>query len=94
MAKWTVERWFRLPQSHGGDYLHKDEMKVLGDSRDDLIDMIRRHERQRHGGGCCLEERISAVAFIAHSLGLAADDNDAWDYARAIVKQVYEVERH
>jgi hypothetical protein len=74
-----------------GDYLHKAEFKNLGSSRDRIVDAIKHHEQQRHGGGCCIEERINAVAFIAHSLGLAADDNDAWEFARAIIKQVYEI---
>lgn len=73
-----------------GDYLQYLEMQNLGSQRDDIVEIIRQHEKQRHGGGCCIEERINAVAFIAHSLGLAADDNDAWEFARTIIKQVYE----
>lgn len=74
-----------------GDYLHERELEILNDARDCILDMIRLHEKRRHGTGFCLEERINAVAFIAHSLGLAADDNDAWEFARAIIKQVYEI---
>jgi hypothetical protein len=74
------------------DYLRSEDQQALGTTRDRILDIIRDHERLRHGGGCCLEERIGAVAFIAHSLGLAADDDDAWRFARTIVKLVYELE--
>lgn len=81
MPKWSLEE---------GDYLKLVELQNLGSQRDSIVDTIRDHERTRHGGGCCIEERINAVAFIAHSLGLAADDNDAWEFTRTIIKQVYE----
>jgi hypothetical protein len=70
------------------DYLRDSDQ--LGAARDTILNLIYRHEKERHGGGCCIEDRISAVAFIAHSLGLAADDDDAWEFARTIVRQVYE----
>jgi hypothetical protein len=72
------------------DYLRREDQQALGATRDRVLDIIRQHERRQHGGGCCIEERIGAVAFLAHSLGLAADDLDAWEFARSIVKHVYE----
>ena len=72
------------------DYFRPQDQEVLGAARDTILDLIARHERDRHGGGCCIEDRISAVAFIAHSLGLAADDDDAWEFARTIIRQIYE----
>jgi len=76
------------------DYLRSDDQQALGATRDRILDIIADHERLRHGGGCCIEERIAAVAFIAHSLGLAGDDDDAWEFARSIVKNVYEAAPH
>jgi hypothetical protein len=72
------------------DYLRPQDQQVLNTARDDILDLISRHEKEQHGGGCCIEDRIAAVAFIAHSLGLAADDDDAWEFARNIVRNIYE----
>ena len=77
-----------------GDELHERELKIMEQGVDYILDTILIHEDRRHGGVCCMNERANAVAFIAHKLGLAADDDDVWEYARWIVKEFYEKTLH
>ena len=66
-----------------------DEMN-LGPARDTILEFIGNHEQVQHGGGCCLEERINAICFLAHSLGLRSDCDETWVIIRKILNAVYE----
>lgn len=44
-------------------------MRQIGDQ---LIEVTERHDRLSHGGDPCMKERVNAVAFLAHCVGLAA----------------------
>lgn len=72
------------------EYMRKSESDDLGTAGRLVLTSILRHENEQHGNGFCMETRIHAVAYIAHNLGLAADDDNAWEYARLIVKDIYE----
>jgi hypothetical protein len=82
------------PVLEPGDELHERELQVMEQAVDCILDIIRIHEDRRHGGVCCINERVNAVAFIAHQLGLAADDDNVWEFARAIIKAFYEPNHH
>jgi hypothetical protein len=70
--------------------MRDNDEKHLGAGRDRILQFIQDHEERIHDGGCCLEERVNAVAFIAHSLGLLAGADETWTMVRAILEVVYE----
>ena len=70
--------------------LRERDEKYLGASRDKILEFIGEHEQEIHGGGCCLEERINAIAFITHSLGLTAGSDETWTLIRKVLELVYE----
>lgn len=72
------------------DTLREIDELNLGFARDRIIDVISFHEAEHHDGGCCLEERVNAVAFVAHSLGLKAGCDETWELIRKILELVYE----
>lgn len=54
--------------------------------RDQLITTMQQHERRAHGGAPCMGNRASAIAYLAHCLGVR---DDAWHYA-ATLRQEYD----
>jgi hypothetical protein len=59
--------------------LSRDElMEKMGDVRDALFDALGRHEAETHGGLACWPARASAVAFVAHCLGVM-NNTLLWD---------------
>lgn len=67
----------------------QDEL-YLGAARETILEFIGEHERLQHQGGCCLEERVNAIAFLAHALGLRSDCDETWGIVRKILGAVYE----
>lgn len=76
------------------EWLRESDEKRLGGVRDEILQVISDHEERIHGGGCCLSERINAIAFFAHSLGLRSEADETWTYIRAILGAVYESHHH
>ena len=76
------------------EWMRAQDERELGASRDLLLNVIGAHEERHHGGGCCLQERVNAIAFFAHSLGLRADADETWRYIRRILEAVYEHHHH
>jgi hypothetical protein len=63
-----------------------------GQSTEGIVAFIRLHEKDKHSGKPCMDERVNAVAYIAHHLGMAADDDHVWEFIRTVVKMIYEVD--
>jgi hypothetical protein len=42
----------------------------MAEVRDRLFTILEDHEREVHGGRACMANRISAVAYLAHCLGV------------------------
>lgn len=72
------------------EMLRDRDEKYLGAARDKILAFIGEHEQEMHDGGCCLEERVNAIAFLAHSLGLSAGCDETWELIRKIQLLVYE----
>ena len=70
--------------------LRERDEKYMGPARDRILEFIAEHERDTHGGGCCIEERVNAIAFITHSLGLTAGCDETWTLIRKVLELVYE----
>jgi len=65
--------------------LNPDQQAVaMGAVRDQIIALMHEHERESHDGQPCAANRASAVAFIAHCLGVRGE---VWDYARSLLAQ-------
>ena len=73
-------------------WMRERDEQELGETRDRLLHIIGEHEQLLHGGGCCLQERVNAIAFFAHSLGLLARSDETWTYMRTILEAVYEAQ--
>lgn len=53
----------------------KDDLaKQMRQAADQIEAVMSAHEADKHGGATCMMNRISAVAFLGHCLGLRADD--------------------
>jgi hypothetical protein len=76
------------------EWMREQDERELGQARDHLLTVIGEHESRHHDGGCCLLERVNALAFFAHSLGLRADADETWIYIRTILEAVYEAHHH
>lgn len=50
---------------------HPDpDSQAIQDAADRILKAILAHEFEAHKGGACLPNRLSAVAYLAHKLGL------------------------
>ena len=49
---------------------------AMGALRDQLIATIRMHERKAHDGAPCMGNRASAIAYLAHCIGIRG--SNAW----------------
>ena len=68
----------------------KDEMtQQMGKIRDQLIESMFAHERIVHGGKPCWGNRASAVAYLAHCLGLGSRPQ----HLEVMLEQLQEYER-
>ncbi len=62
-----------------------DEMQVaIAAARDQVLAVVTRHERDAHGGSPCIGNRASAVAYLAHCLGVRGQ---AWLYAESLLAE-------
>jgi hypothetical protein len=62
--------------------LTMDQMTVaLGAVRDQVLAIMRDHEREVHGGEPCWGNRASAVAHLAHCLGFTPG---VWEHANRL----------
>jgi hypothetical protein len=92
----SAEAWWVAPtdfKKMAQDYdqaLRERDEEMYGAARNMIRSWIGDHEMKMHGGGTCIEERINAIAFIAHALGLAAEDDGAWEFMRSVIRNVYE----
>lgn len=46
------------------------QREAMATVRDQFFEALRQHEAEDHGGDPCIGNRISAVAYLAHSAGL------------------------
>ncbi len=65
--------------------LERDEMtEALGDIRDRLCIIMAQHEVETHDGRPCWGNRASAIAHLAHCLGIRGS---SWDYAKVLLDE-------
>jgi hypothetical protein len=57
----------------------------LAPARDQIIAAILKHEGEAHGGGPCWGNRASAVAYIAHALGMGVCGAEGWQYTGTLL---------
>jgi hypothetical protein len=57
---------------------------VMGSLRDQLVALMHDHENTAHGGKPCAGNRASAVAYLAHCLGVRGE---LWDYAHTLLEE-------
>ncbi len=63
--------------------LTPDQQTVaMGAIRDQVLAICRGHELEAHGGRPCMANRASAVAFLAHCLGVRGP---VWEYAEQLL---------
>ena len=63
---------------------HEEMPVAMGAVRDQLLALIQEHERTDHGGDVCLAGRASAIAYLAHSIGVR---DGAWTYAESLLAE-------
>ena len=69
--------------------LNGEQMAEAMNAISDQVEMLmREHENEEHGGTYCGGNRASAVAFLAHRLGVRGA---VWDYAHQVLA-VYDAE--
>jgi hypothetical protein len=67
--------------------LSPDDIQAkLSEARRIIIDVILDHEREAHDGHICWGNRASAVALVAHSLGLGALGTTGWVFTEALLR--------
>jgi hypothetical protein len=65
--------------------LSNEKMSVaMSAVRDQVLEVCASHEREAHGGQACMGNRASAIAFLAHCLGVRGE---AWDYAEELLAE-------
>lgn len=65
--------------------LSNDKMTIaMGAVRDQVLAVVMAHERDDHAGQPCMSNRASAVAYIAHCLGVR---NDVWTYSEELLAE-------
>ena len=65
--------------------LSRSEMQIaMAEVRDAMIKVIERQERESHEGKPCSGNRASAIAYMAHSIGVR---HSCWDLAGVLLDQ-------
>lgn len=52
-------------------FAHDEMTEQMRDIRDRLFATLEAHEQEEHAGGACWGNRISAIAYLCHSLGIS-----------------------